>query len=446
MYFLKEFYVEDPKHLMGCSMLPLEGENGFLVSQEQLDKFLKQHNLLVQSSNPCVNLSGVSLLVLDTSKKAKKRGHPKKTKEVQGDQDVSIEVIIKDCWEGPEDRTIKDEFALAAFTHLGFMGKNIQIYNPKTPKTEPVFESESFNIFISTSPCDTTVTKTPKTFFGVTVDHTKDGLYKYGEFGSPVGDGTNVAAELLVNNLYILYDINTKGSKKEIQIFNEILAKAAIIIKEGEIQEPNYRKFFVRSRLVDFDTIKTKATKRFKDLQASALSYKKEYLDKLSSLAEAKALNDSLSKETHEKNAGREFDSLLKQKGITDIRAVPGLISIVTDNIFVKNEGVTYDIGVMQIDLYTAEDFKIRFKNLTRKGTGGGYNQIHPHVSSSGSACWGNIELTIIELFRSMNYAALVSLILSYLQTVNTGDPAGSGIYNSWPTVQKKEITKGASK
>ncbi|NIT13201.1 MAG: hypothetical protein GTN99_02855 [Candidatus Dadabacteria bacterium] len=59
---------------------------------------------------------------------------------------------------------------------------------------------------------------------------------------------------------------------------------------------------------------------------------------------------------------------------------------------------------------------------------------VHPHVSGSGEACWGNAVEPIAELQSQHEYPFLVDFLLDYLQSVNVRDPAGREYYK-WPVL-----------
>lgn len=64
-------------------------------------------------------------------------------------------------------------------------------------------------------------------------------------------------------------------------------------------------------------------------------------------------------------------------------------------------------------------------------------NDPHPHVSGrSNKACFGNVAATIAVLAQEREFAALASVIISFLESVNEDDPAGAMVRN-WAIIDE---------
>lgn len=58
----------------------------------------------------------------------------------------------------------------------------------------------------------------------------------------------------------------------------------------------------------------------------------------------------------------------------------------------------------------------------------------HPHISTEGEACFGNIASTIAQLLADMELFALITILLNYLESINVEDIAGEYCTN-WDEV-----------
>lgn len=141
---------------------------------------------------------------------------------------------------------------------------------------------------------------------------------------------------------------------------------------------------------------------------------------------------------------GNLRDKFLKElgviKNIGQVTAVDeysnidkGIISVDVAGIKIRCQRNWYYLGDYTININIA-DKTVRFINtsgILRKSHWGDKCH-HPHCNSEGRPCLGNISTQIIELIGSLDLAFLVNLCISYLQSVNINDAAGSHIVN-WP-------------
>lgn len=61
-----------------------------------------------------------------------------------------------------------------------------------------------------------------------------------------------------------------------------------------------------------------------------------------------------------------------------------------------------------------------------------GNGQVHPHISFTGNACWGNVAGDILLALQSYELVEVVNWIKEFLRTVNVDDIAGAGL-SRWP-------------
>lgn len=103
-------------------------------------------------------------------------------------------------------------------------------------------------------------------------------------------------------------------------------------------------------------------------------------------------------------------------------------LRILTTNLPLVVDDYTLELGEMGIEIALTEG-NIYIQNLTKRVKGFREGMHHPHVFPDGKACWGNYYNDIKELMNSRDFAGLVTVILSFLQTANPADEAGVFFY-----------------
>ncbi|MFA6407794.1 MAG: hypothetical protein WCV80_03765 [Candidatus Paceibacterota bacterium] len=135
----------------------------------------------------------------------------------------------------------------------------------------------------------------------------------------------------------------------------------------------------------------------------------------------------------------KEFTQIFKIPHVKDMRILDNIIEIFTDNLYIDEDGVRYDIGEFRIVIYTdGSEGGVRFYNLTRRVDGYWEKSHHPHINGEGQACLGTIQEAIPELIAKYEYSIVITLCLQFLQSVSTSDSAGKTI-NRWPVVVMPE-------
>ena len=90
-----------------------------------------------------------------------------------------------------------------------------------------------------------------------------------------------------------------------------------------------------------------------------------------------------------------------------------GELRLETIPLVVEYEDVDYDLGCFHISI--GND---RVRILSPSGR----PHPHPHVSDSGIVCWGSIGTEVAKLLGEREHAALVAVIIEFLQSYNAGD------------------------
>ncbi len=300
----------------------------------------------------------------------------------------------------------------------------------------------------------------PSKIWGIPVSCRDAGFQPSGQ-GVPIVDPETgyAVAELVENNLLIHHDICHHGSRDELSIFRRLLEEVVTEIsatpeEKAERQRKLAEERLRRSREQYIQECSRRFEKTVKGTRDKISSGKTE-IEKLQqqlsrkirevSGAERKLEQMEKTRDGQLESYGREFDSLTAVPGVEDVQVADGVIKVFTENIEITPDGhdVTFDIGKFRMEVYTSgTNGGIRFFNITRKGAGGynNYNIHHPHVSSEGIPCLGNIGEIVPQLIGEYEYSAVAQLGLQFLKTVNLDDSAGRGIFDAWP---RKEETDG---
>ncbi len=114
-------------------------------------------------------------------------------------------------------------------------------------------------------------------------------------------------------------------------------------------------------------------------------------------------------------------------------------LRITTKDIYMTSPEIEDDIrylGKMQIDI-NLDNYAIRFMNLnnTRYNYWGEYGP-HPHVSSEGNACLGNLSEILAIANEENNLYIAVLQCIGFLQTYDPSDCAGA-YYRAWDRVDE---------
>ena len=111
-------------------------------------------------------------------------------------------------------------------------------------------------------------------------------------------------------------------------------------------------------------------------------------------------------------------------------------IVIETNDIYINNASKRYYIGRFNIYI-NPRSLEVKFINLNNcRRSYWGRSCHHPHVDQNGYPCWGNVGSAVKNYIKQNEFQALASLLIGYLESVNTSDAAGRNI-TSWDVVNK---------
>jgi hypothetical protein len=340
-------------------------------------------------------------------------------------------------------------------------GKNVAISVPHQNLMEPQ-ETEDFQIFIWSSRSGDRKIKPPYKIWGYDVACRDEAFPGTGMGTAIVDESTGyVVAELFDDKvLYVHHDILHYGADAEYKIFCHLLQ---VVIEEISSKDPEEklarekkraeeiknasREAFVKACSGRFDKLLSGTQKTIEEGHKTIQKLQIDLTTKVREVKGAEQKLVQLAKARPEAEDGyrKEFEKFLTIQDVKKIEAGDGVIRVFTNMIFIKHEGVKYQIGEFRIEIFI--NGGIKFFNLTNGGKGPGatnpsgfngntsYNRHHPHVQGDGTPCLGTISSAVPQLIGEYQYSVVAILAIQYLKSVNAEDSAGQGIY-WWPKAE----------
>ena len=124
---------------------------------------------------------------------------------------------------------------------------------------------------------------------------------------------------------------------------------------------------------------------------------------------------EATTRPAQEQKAVEEFGALVKMmpSPVVSVEVDYGKLSIVMEPLTLEHDGVDYEMGRYTLTI-TADKVHI--------WSDGGFSYPHPHVSSDGVPCWGNLGPGIGKMLGEGQYAALVAVVHEFLHSYNERD------------------------
>lgn len=439
-FFIPEISPERKQKLQEAAVafcdMELDGAIGLVVDEDNIDRALEVLGAAIESEK-VTSIEGIVKIFL---------------KEVGVVSSIAYTVTVKSWSDGGSQETFKK---IVSEILSPFIKRNVEVYVPHKNCHSGV-SVDNFGIFVWSAPQRIMQEIEIKNWGGKSLG-CSDSLSTEDAFEFVVMDEAGVAiAGYRPGNLWIFNDLVHYLNDNDQVVLRKILEEVVINLSaSSEEKAERQRKLAESKRVASREAYMKECSRRFeKTVQGTKDAVAKGHADivklqqeltkriRETQGAERKLEQIEIFRAENTDSYGREFDSLLQVPGVENIETADGVIKVFTEHIYITPDGCadTYDIGKFRMEVYTAgSNGGIRFFNLTRRGTGSGYNTNHPHVKENGSPCLGNISEQIANLIGEYEYSAVAQIGLQYLQSVNTGDSAGGGIFDHWPKKEKKE-------
>ena len=313
---------------------------------------------------------------------------------------------------------------------------------------------ETFKILMYCSPVRGSQGEVPETIWGQDEYFNEDGLMPSGE-GIPIMSGVYTVAEFFPGRaLYVMHRITDDNGKEDFAIARRLFQSVAALAQfspedlkalqeqlkrsRGAHQARFYADRLVRDVEKMRDGLSGTIADAEADLDEARVAYVKA-LRNIEGLRRKRAKKVDLEELRKRKLA--EFETICAMPAIVSVKLDHNWMKIVTKPMVCTrpDTGRRYALGSFQVDIPFADwedDHSVCFRNLsgTRDCREGEFH--HPHVDSSGHACFGNIDQAITEFLGTGEYAAAVTLIISFLETMNPAD-YNAGTIENWPEAEE---------
>lgn len=324
------------------------------------------------------------------------------------------------------------------------VNKNVHIWVPHNdvvPPRLPPRDEGAFHVAIysSGSPSNGNDMRFPGKMWGIQVDCMDRANFAPWDGGVPIMTPEGFECGSIDQfNLFIYHDAVERGSENELAILRKIFEAAAISLKNGcQIPVETRRAAYVELCSKRWDSIKKNAREEHAKLKDSVGRLQRDMIDQIRRLQDAeRVMNAHDRAEDYRASYAKEFDRLLGMKQIEDVLfRGNSFIAQTKDLVAIDNRTkLRHHLGKFTITINT-ETGDVRMMNKTRQVEAHGGKCQAPHVFSNGNSCFGTIQSTVAQMVATQEFSALIQLLIGFLGTANTADPAGWFVHK-WPAVK----------
>lgn len=247
------------------------------------------------------------------------------------------------------------------------------------------------------------------------------------------------------NRLFIFFNIMELKKEDCIRVMSKIMEMAEGTLCEN-IRSYDYSREKAQFRKLQADIIKNsiETTRRqVAENEKRVTSLIKDMADTLNLIETDKILLEAFDKSAEDeviRRSDRELEAIFKMSPGAFLKIELGLneIRAYTHTLHVQEGKETYLLGKFLITIKFKEN-AIHIKNLTNEVEG--YQA--PHIHDESNICWGNISTSIGKLLGKREYAGVLAVVLTYLQSYNDKDKRIP--LNRWPLVPEPTAEAKAS-
>jgi len=300
-------------------------------------------------------------------------------------------------------------------------------------------------------------------------------LKTYRIYNNPWGLGTTKQRK--ANTIFwMLYPVNWSGQRNELRRFylmdkwieqNPLFIRNGDILYHTELNSFWVGKFHYQQARVNmpFNANITTALRAMlgptdlndianvnrspleKQLRAQLAAIEKELRSKSNSLQSSLALfqkhQDELLNDVEDEDIMEQLKLIYELPDVVGVSADGVNLIVDTDHFYVKALGVMHHIGQCRISIPIPSQVRspganhrfvgdVRVSNLTHNASLRPNGHHHPHVSSDGRPCLGEIASTMASFQKQFMLLEMVQMMLIYLKSVNTNDSWGRQV-EGWP-------------
>ncbi len=319
--------------------------------------------------------------------------------------------------------------------YAGGIGIVVESFGGKT--VEPVHDDDRLHIVYGGTPSAEPAPRELRRAFGrdiaagaltaVRPDHTR-GILIQDDDGNPVIQVVDATVYLLVNGLIGLSFEHRWAEEALVRFLHEAFRHAIDQLKTTDTDDAKADRWR-QSLETHRDKYVALSFKRFEQTKAD--------LDRQIAACEREIINDGLRitarlKERQQAEAQRrifiekegpeaqdrlrkEFEQLAASKCVIGVSCSDSGVEVQTRTVFIPWKGRRYKIGRFLIRL--GDNGQIVIVNVANTATGTNYH--HPHVPSSGTPCFGQMQEAIAKLMADRQYATIVGLLFRFFESYN---------------------------
>lgn len=438
--FIPRQYGDIVDHDLICKVLKVDGNDGFVIESENVQKVLDSINA---KESDLLQTDYSNLFIVKDIENFIKASKP--TPEIGG-KEVTVA-----AWEGSlinKDIFIKNTKEILS----PVVDKDIIIDVVHCFTRKPPYRNRNkIYIYIWSAPPESIRSdlQVPEKIWGIGVN-CRDCPYLPSSLSYEIYDSTTkyCVGEIFDDKyIYIFHDICHYGTADEVKLYCKFLQE---VTKYYTIPEKDRIKLVKESILqgqnrLFISCMDQRICKLLNDYKKSYKTTTEAIANTVASLAENIKQKDFLSHsiEIYEKlNSTKhedewyldELNKIRNHKRITNILITRTHFGFTTDIIYCEHPdtGKLYEIGIFDVTISYGSH--IIFNNKTRKVNGFESSMNAPHVFKDGNACFGDISKTVSELLAYNELYLLVNLLINFLESVNTSDAAGKYL-TKWPEV-----------
>jgi len=234
-------------------------------------------------------------------------------------------------------------------------------------------------------------------------------------------------AQIRKNRIVILFDITRSADEDSIKIMKYILSMTLIAMEnfkdilEGALTLENYTEFCKEAaeKIIDNKTDNLKEYERkLKTLEREVFEHLKSRNDLINEVKAMFKMRDEITDKHRE-----EYQDLMRLRNenkYKNFKIKDGILRAFTNNIEVEHKEKKYQMGEYEVILNSSKASITAFNLSNKRGPS---KQHHPHISSDGSFCFGNVRNDMFKMLAAEQYAMLLETIYYFLSSYNETNP-----------------------
>lgn len=303
-----------------------------------------------------------------------------------------------------------------------------------------------------------------RNIFGVQLSNYDNDLrcFSYAMRGLPVKDQNDaVVGEVHNGTIYCHYPLHARsiGVDAKKRVFREFMKVALplALLTEDELNQ-QLRILYEQERKTTrtaylalcrgrHETQVRNAEGIVKNGSEKIVRLEREIVTAIREVADARELlsNKQAREASLNERLDREYTEILAIEKVRRVRIQGDQLTVTTGPLFCRDPRTRYlhRIGEFQIDISVSGG--IRFLNLSPQSERpGGGNA--PHVDSAGVPCFGNIRESVPQLIATYEFASVIMLAITFIESVNVNDSGGRTIQHYPRVIEEAAAHVGARK